>query len=88
MIFGPNTHVVRTGYADALIVSSVQTATKSASWLGAQSFSPIRNGSVPQTLMAASSWTYEREDFIFDPLHYLALIEQKINALAALSRDR
>jgi transposase len=25
--------------------------------------------------------SYEREDFIFDPLHYLALIEQKINAL-------
>ena len=24
---------------------------------------------------------YEREDFVFDPLHYLALIEQKINAL-------
>ena len=24
---------------------------------------------------------YEREDFIFDPLHYLALIERKINAL-------
>src|ERR1700756_4686451 len=23
----------------------------------------------------------EREDFVFDPLHYLALIEQKINAL-------
>src|SRR5580693_8669333 len=25
--------------------------------------------------------SYEREDFVFDPLHYLALIEQKINAL-------
>jgi hypothetical protein len=25
--------------------------------------------------------SYEREDFIFEPLHYLALIEQKINAL-------
>ncbi len=25
--------------------------------------------------------SYESEDFIFDPLHYLALIEQKINAL-------
>ena len=24
--------------------------------------------------------SYEREDFVFDPLHYLALIEQKINA--------
>jgi transposase len=24
---------------------------------------------------------YEREDFVFEPLHYLALIEQKINAL-------
>jgi hypothetical protein len=24
---------------------------------------------------------YEREDFVFDPLHYLALIEQKVNAL-------
>ena len=25
--------------------------------------------------------TYEGEDLVFDPLHYLALIEQKINAL-------
>jgi transposase len=25
--------------------------------------------------------SYEREDFVFDPRHYLALIEQKINAL-------
>ena len=25
--------------------------------------------------------SYEREDFIFDPLHYLALLEQKIGAL-------
>jgi hypothetical protein len=25
--------------------------------------------------------SYEREDFVFQPLHYLALIEQKINAL-------
>jgi len=25
--------------------------------------------------------SYEREDFVFDPLHYLALIEKKINAL-------
>jgi hypothetical protein len=25
--------------------------------------------------------SYEREDFVFDPLHYLALIEEKINAL-------
>jgi transposase len=25
--------------------------------------------------------SYEREDFVFDPLHYLALIEQKINSL-------
>ena len=25
--------------------------------------------------------SYERHDFIFDPLHYLGLIEQKINAL-------
>jgi transposase len=25
--------------------------------------------------------SYEREDFVFDPLHYLALIEHKINAL-------
>jgi len=28
-----------------------------------------------------SSRSYEREDFVFEPLHYLALIEQKINAL-------
>ena len=25
--------------------------------------------------------SYEREDFVFEPLHYLALIERKINAL-------
>src|SRR6185312_14049388 len=25
--------------------------------------------------------SYEHEDFVFDPLHYLALLEQKINAL-------
>ena len=25
--------------------------------------------------------SYQREDFVFEPLHYLALIEQKINAL-------
>src|SRR5581483_10274315 len=25
--------------------------------------------------------SYEREDMIFDPLHYLALLEQKTNAL-------
>jgi transposase len=25
--------------------------------------------------------SYEREDFVFNPLHYLALIEQKVNAL-------
>jgi hypothetical protein len=25
--------------------------------------------------------SYDREDFVFDPLHYLALIEQKVNAL-------
>ena len=25
--------------------------------------------------------SYEREDFVFDPLHYLALLEQKIGAL-------
>src|ERR1700686_2820862 len=25
--------------------------------------------------------SYEREDFVFDPLHYLALIEQKLNVL-------
>ena len=25
--------------------------------------------------------SYEREDFVFNPLHYLALLEQKTNAL-------
>jgi hypothetical protein len=25
--------------------------------------------------------SYEREDFVFDPLHYLALLERKIGAL-------
>ncbi len=32
-------------------------------------------------LIARHPRSYEREDFMFDPLHYLALIEQKINAL-------
>jgi hypothetical protein len=25
--------------------------------------------------------SYERDDFVFNPLHYLALLEQKIGAL-------
>jgi hypothetical protein len=32
-------------------------------------------------IIARHARSYEREDFVFDPLHYLALIEQKINAL-------
>jgi transposase len=32
-------------------------------------------------IIARHSRSYEREDFVFEPLHYLALIEQKINAL-------
>jgi len=32
-------------------------------------------------IIARHRRSYEREDFVFDPLHYLALIEQKINAL-------
>ena len=32
-------------------------------------------------LIARHPRSYEREDFVFDPLHYLALIEQKVNAL-------
>jgi hypothetical protein len=32
-------------------------------------------------IIARHSRSYEREDFVFDPLHYLALIERKINAL-------
>ena len=32
-------------------------------------------------IIARHPRSYEREDFIFDPLHYLALIECKINAL-------
>ena len=32
-------------------------------------------------IIARHSRSYEREDFVFNPLHYLALIEQKINAL-------
>ena len=32
-------------------------------------------------VIARHARSYEREDMIFDPLHYLALIEQKINAL-------
>ena len=32
-------------------------------------------------IIARHRRSYEREDFVFDPLHYLALIEQKTNAL-------
>jgi len=32
-------------------------------------------------IIARHPRSYEREDFVLDPLHYLALIEQKINAL-------
>jgi len=32
-------------------------------------------------VMARHARSYEREDMIFDPLHYLALLEQKTNAL-------
>ena len=32
-------------------------------------------------VIARHKRSYEREDFIFDPLHYLALLEQKIGAL-------
>jgi hypothetical protein len=32
-------------------------------------------------IIARHPRSYEREDFIFDPLHYLALIEHKIGAL-------
>ena len=32
-------------------------------------------------IIARHPRSYDREDFVFDPLHYLALIERKINAL-------
>jgi hypothetical protein len=32
-------------------------------------------------IIARHPRSYEREDFVFDPLHYLSLIERKINAL-------
>jgi transposase len=32
-------------------------------------------------IIARHRRSYEREDFVFDPLHYLALIERKINSL-------
>jgi hypothetical protein len=32
-------------------------------------------------IIARHPRSYEKEDFVFDPLHYLALIEQKTNAL-------
>lgn len=32
-------------------------------------------------VIARHARSYDREDFVFNPLHYLALIEQKINAL-------
>ena len=38
-------------------------------------------------IIARHSRSYEREDFVFDPLHYLALIERKINALDDARQD-
>jgi hypothetical protein len=32
-------------------------------------------------MIARHTRSYERKDFVFDPLHYLALLEQKIGAL-------
>ena len=32
-------------------------------------------------LIARHARSWEKEDYVFDPLHYLALIEQKTNAL-------
>ena len=32
-------------------------------------------------MIARHPRSYEREEFVFDPLHYLALLEQKIGAL-------
>ena len=32
-------------------------------------------------IIARHARSYEREDFVFEPLHYLALLEQKIGAL-------
>ena len=32
-------------------------------------------------IIARHPRSYEREDFVFDPLHYLALLERKIGAL-------
>jgi len=32
-------------------------------------------------IIARHARSYEREDFVFDPLHYLALLEQKVGAL-------
>jgi hypothetical protein len=32
-------------------------------------------------IIALHARSYEREDFVFDPLHYLALLEQKPGAL-------
>jgi hypothetical protein len=48
---------------------------------------PVR-GSVHEVVIACAAdeierhpRSYEREDFVFNPLHYLALLEQKIGAL-------
>ncbi len=39
-------------------------------------------------IIARHPRSYEREDFVFNPLHYLALIEQKTNALRPGSAAR
>jgi len=38
-------------------------------------------------VIARHARSYEREDMIFDPLHYLALLEQKTNALDSLVHE-
>ena len=35
----------------------------------------------PAEVIARHPRSYEQEDFVFDPLHYLSLLEQKTNAL-------
>ena len=32
-------------------------------------------------VIARYRWSYERDDFVYDPIHYLPLLEQKIGAL-------
>ena len=62
----------------AATCSEVMSSTRATT----RSFQPeIRPRSAEAEAIANHARSYEREDFVFDPLHYLALLEHKVGAL-------